>query len=60
MIKQGSWWIESKSDPRWNCQGQGYVGGFECPSDATSAMEEKKKELGEDPPDDLKYGYMKD
>lgn len=58
--KSGSWWTKSKSDPRWNMNGTGYVGGFVCPAEATEAVEQKKEELGEEPPDDLEYGYMKD
>lgn len=23
--KEGSWWIRSKKDPRWNCDGRGYL-----------------------------------
>lgn len=60
MIKEGSWWLNSDKDPRWNCSGRGYVGGFECPSEAKSEIERLKKELNEEPPDDLEFGYMKD
>lgn len=60
MIKEGSWWLKSVSDPRWDCYGSGMVGGFEVPQGATSKMEELKKELEEEPPDDLEFGYMKD
>ena len=59
-IREGSWWLHSKSDSRWNMQGRGFVGGLCVPPDANAALEEKKKELGEEPPDDLEYGYMKD
>lgn len=31
-----------------------------CPSDATDYIEKMKKELGEEAPDDLEFGYMKD
>lgn len=59
-IKEGSWWLNSKSDPRWNVEGRSsYVGGLVMPSDCESKIEELKKELGE-PPDDLEWGYMKD
>lgn len=57
--KPGSWWLSSKSDPRWDCSGRDDVGGFQCPPEATAALEAKKAELGE-PPHDLEYGYMKD
>ena len=23
--KEGSWWLRSKKDPRWNCDGRGYL-----------------------------------
>lgn len=59
-VQEGSWWVSSKSDSRWDCQGSGSVGGFMCPTTATAAIEKKKKELGEEPPDDLEFGYMKD
>lgn len=60
MIKEGSWWVISNFDPRWNGQGTALVGGFECPQEATDHIEEMKKELGEEPPSDLEFGYMKD
>ena len=44
---EGSWWLSSKSDPRWDCQGTGFVGSFSLPPEAKKALEEKKKELGE-------------
>jgi hypothetical protein len=58
--KFGSWWTESKSDPRFNMGGEGYVGGFCLPPDAEKALEAKKRELGVEIPDDLEFGYMKD
>lgn len=58
--KPGTWWLSSKSDPRWDCSGRDRVGGFMCPSDARAAIEAKKEELGCEPPEDLEYGYMKD
>jgi len=60
MIKQGSWWLKSVSDSRWNCSGSGGVGMFSIPSDATKAINKLKEKLGEEPPEDLEYGYMKD
>ena len=56
----GSWWLRSKTDPRWNCNGEaGDVNGFSMSSAATKKIEELKKTLGE-PPADLEYGCMKD
>jgi len=62
MIKptsEGSWWLHSKKDPRWNVSGRAMVGSFMRPSECDNKIEELKKELG-DPPDDLEWGYMKD
>ena len=60
-IREGSWWLHSETDSRWNRQGRSSaVGGFVMPQEATNAIEEMKKEFNEDPPDDLEYGYMKD
>jgi len=60
MVREGSWWVRSKIDPRWNASGRDYVGGFECPSPAYDHIAAKEKELGEPPPPDLMFGYMKD
>lgn len=60
MLQEGTWWLESKSDSRWNITGSGLVGMFGIPPKAQEAIEQKKKELGEDHPGDLRYGYMKD
>ncbi len=59
-IKEGSWRVWSEKDPRFDCSGRGYVGGFECPSEAEAAIERKEKELGCERPDDLHFSYMKD
>jgi len=56
----GSWWLESKSDPRWNCHGRSDgVGGFVIPEECQRKIEKLKLKYGE-PPSDLKWGYMKD
>lgn len=59
LTTSGSWWINSKSDPRWNASGSDDVGGFVIPLAAKEKIEALKAMLGE-PPSDLKYGYMKD
>jgi len=60
MLRQGSWWLNSKSCPKWNASGEAIlVGGFRMPPECEAKLEELKKKLGE-PPDDLTYGYMKD
>jgi hypothetical protein len=58
--KEGSWWMRSKKDPRWNCDGRGlllFSAGI--PDEAKEKIEELKKKYGE-PPDDLEFGGMKD
>lgn len=57
--KKGSWWVSSKSDPRFNDSGSGYVGGFEVPAEAKVSFEAKAKRLGVPVPEDLEFGYMK-
>ena len=58
-VREGSWWLRSKSDPRWNSDGRTDVGGFVMPDECKQKLEELKKQLGE-LPEDLKWGYMKD
>jgi hypothetical protein len=60
MMRPGSWWVSSESDPRWNGNGRGEVGMFGIPAGAQAFIDAKKVELGEEPPDDLEYTYMKD
>ena len=60
MMKQGSWWLTSQSDSRWNINGTGSVGMFSMPSEAQEFIDKKKKELNKEPPRDLEFGYMKD
>lgn len=60
MMKMGTWVLRSKMDPRWNADGRCSVGMFSLPSGAGHFIEQKKVELGEEPPEDLEYHYMKD
>jgi hypothetical protein len=55
-----SWSISSKSDPRWNASGRCESSIFAISKACEEAIEAKKKALGEEPPDDLDYGGMKD
>jgi len=41
MLRQGTWYLESKKDERWNCCGRGEVGGLVMPTD----VEKKIKPL---------------
>lgn len=60
FLKDGSWWLKSITDPKWYRKGKDAVGGLSCPPAAMKAIEEMKEEFGEEPPEDLEYGYMKD
>ena len=56
----GSWWLNSKTDPRWNYNGRAdCVGGFMMPDECQNKLKELKQKLGK-PPKDLEWGYMKD
>jgi hypothetical protein len=59
-FRGGSWWLSSKKDPRWNCNGSSdCVGGFCMPEECEQRIKELTKILGKKP-SDLEYGYMKD
>jgi hypothetical protein len=60
MIREGSWWLTSETDSRWNKNGRCPVGGFVIPKEAQEHIDEMKKTLKSKPPDDLEFGYMKD
>ena len=57
-LSQGTWFVTSESDPRWNTSGEGYVGGLQHPQ-AIEYVERMRPVLG-DPPDDLVFSYWKD
>lgn len=59
MMKEGSWWVGSISDPRWNKNGRGMVGMFSAGSGAQDWINQCKENFGE-VPTDLTFGYMKD
>ena len=59
MITKGTWWLKSKTDPRWNADGRALVGGFVRPPELEKKLNELTKKLGP-PPEDLEWGYMKD
>lgn len=59
MFANGSWWLRSKKDPRWNRDGRGLVGGFVMSKECEEAIERLKRRFGK-PPKDLEVGYMKD
>jgi hypothetical protein len=58
-MRPGSWTLESKTDPRWNCSGNSpSVGMFALPQEAKDKLDELTKQFGE-PPEDLEWGYTK-
>ena len=63
----GTWWIESKSDPRWNCEGTFALlfcqttasevrPSNTSPSELRLKIAELKNQYG-DPPEDGTWGY---
>lgn len=61
MNRRGTWWVQCKSDPRWNAHGESSsVGGFEIPAEAKAHLAKKREELKAEPPEDCEFGYMKD
>lgn len=60
LTSRGWWSVTSKKDPRWDRHGYtDACGGFSCPPEAKSHIDQLKKKLG-DPPEDLEWGYMKE
>lgn len=59
MPKEGTWWLESKNDPRWNITGRGIVGLFSRPAEADAWVQQCCIRYG-NPPEDLTFGAMKD
>ncbi len=59
MITEGSWWLGSNKDPRWNFNGRGFVGGLIMPSECEDKIKELEGKFGKKP-EDLEWGYQKD
>ena len=59
--KPGSWYLYSKLDPHWNATGrcENLIVSAGMPEECSTKLEELKQQLG-NPPEDLKYGVMKD
>ena len=57
--KPGTWWISSKSDPRWNKSGTSYGFAFGLCYEADDWLKRCQKEFGVEP-EDLETGFMKD
>jgi len=59
LLTEGTWWLKSKIDPRWNCRGRAFVGGYMMPFECKKIIEKLEQLYGEQPPD-LKWDYEKD
>ena len=59
LVSEGSWWLHSEKDPRWNYSDRDIVGGFVMPMTCEAKIKELEEKFGKQP-DDLEYGYMKD
>lgn len=55
----GTWWLKSKSDPRWDCEGSSFsCGGLVMPPECRKMVDKLKTLLGKQP-SDLEFGYTK-
>jgi hypothetical protein len=59
LIKNGVWMFSSKTDPRWDCDGKGFVSFGSICGKAQDKLQKLKKKYGE-PPKDLEYTFEKD
>ena len=41
-FNRGDWWLRSKSDSRWNCDGRDYVDGLVMPYECKQKIQELK------------------
>lgn len=58
-LREGTWFLYSKTNPKWCKSGRCLCGGFMKPKEVDDALEKLKKQYGE-PPEDLRWGYEKD
>lgn len=58
--KEGSWWVRSEKDPRWNFSGRGYILFTSGPPEEVNKRLEELEKLYGPQPDDLEWGGMKD
>jgi hypothetical protein len=59
MGKVGTWWLRSKKDKRWNCNGQsGAYDALAMPPEAAAALAELRRALRGEAPDDLQCIFM--
>lgn len=62
MMKEGSWWLSSKTNPEWNRSGRGPVGGgitVEQIPEAQIWLRYCREVYGPEP-EDLMLGWMSD
>ena len=59
LLSPGYWYVRSKKDSRWNYSEYGNVGGCMMPIACERYLDNLKRELNEEPPDDLEWGYDK-
>ncbi len=50
----GVWWIKSETDPRWNIEGRGFVGGLDIPAECEATLDELSVLYGA-PPSDIQW-----
>lgn len=57
--KPGRWWVQCKTDPRWNKSGRGCALVNLGPKEMWDWIEQCKEKYGQ-PPNDAQMGFMKD
>ena len=59
LNRPGTWWISSKSDPRWNVSGEAdFVSILAMPKEVKNAKRRLMRRLGKAPAD-LEWGILK-
>ena len=56
LVRPGTWWVRSASDPRWDAQGTASSSVDRIPPQANAHVEACRRTLGE-PPADLEVGF---
>ena len=56
LVRPGTWWVRSASDPRWNAQGTAASSIDRIPPQAAAHVDALRPTLGE-PPADLEVGF---
>ena len=56
LVRPGTWWVRSVSDPRWNARGTAASSVDRIPVQANAHVDACRRTLGE-PPDDLEVGF---